>query len=59
MEAIGWAPHQTNGQKNWEDEAWELNEVKEDLRIVMHKAAKEWRKYCANYEKNPEKNLAK
>lgn len=33
--------------------------MKDDLRIVMHKAAKEWRKYCVAFEKNPEKNLNK
>lgn len=49
----------TRGQKNWEDEAWEVNDVKEDLRVVMHKAAKEWRKWCNRYEKNPEKSLTK
>jgi hypothetical protein len=59
LEAIGWSPHQTGGQKNWEDEAWELSEVKEDLKTVMHKAAKEWRSYCKDFEKNPEKNLNK
>ena len=59
LEAIGWAPHETGGQKNWEDEAWELNEVKDDLRLVMHKAAKEWRGYVKDFEKNPEKNLNK
>jgi hypothetical protein len=36
-----------------------LNEVKEDLKTVMHKAAKEWRSYCQSFEKNPEKNLNK
>ncbi|KAK1656346.1 hypothetical protein BDP81DRAFT_389136 [Colletotrichum phormii] len=59
LEAIGWSPALTRGQKNWEDEAWEVNDVKEDLRVVMHKAAKEWRKWCNRYEKNPEKSLTK
>jgi hypothetical protein len=60
LEAIGWAPHQTGSEKqNWEDEAWELQEVKDDLRLVMHKAAKEWRKYVVAFEKNPEKNIGK
>ncbi|OHF03224.1 hypothetical protein CORC01_01608 [Colletotrichum orchidophilum] len=59
LEAIGWSPALTRGQKNWEDEAWEVNDVKEDLRVVMHKAAKEWRKWCNRYEKNPEKSLSK
>ncbi|KAK1995832.1 hypothetical protein LX36DRAFT_712875 [Colletotrichum falcatum] len=59
LEAIGWSPAQTRGQQNWEDEAWEVNDVKEDLRVVMHKAAKEWRKWCGRFEKNPEKSLSK
>ncbi|KAK6224400.1 hypothetical protein QIS74_02727 [Colletotrichum tabaci] len=59
LEAIGWSPALTRGQKNWEDEAWEMSDVKEDLRVVMHKAAKEWRKWCNRYEKSPEKSLAK
>ncbi|KAK2048403.1 hypothetical protein LZ31DRAFT_563284 [Colletotrichum somersetense] len=59
LEAIGWSPALTRGQKNWEDEAWEVNDVKEDLRVVMHKAAKEWRKWCGQFEKNPEKSLSK
>ncbi|KAF6834546.1 secreted protein [Colletotrichum plurivorum] len=59
LEAIGWSPARTGGQKNWEDEAWEVNDVKEDLRVVMHKAAKEWRKWCNRYEKNPEKSMNK
>ncbi|GKT96416.1 secreted protein [Colletotrichum tofieldiae] len=59
LEAIGWSPALTRGQKNWEDEAWEVNDVKDDLRVVMHKAAKEWRKWCNRYEKNPEKSLNK
>ncbi|KAK1983075.1 hypothetical protein LZ30DRAFT_687937 [Colletotrichum cereale] len=59
LEAIGWSPALTRGQKNWEDEAWEVNDVKDDLRVVMHKAAKEWRKWCGRFEKNPEKSLSK
>lgn len=59
MEAIGWSPSRTGGQKNWEDEAWEVNDVKDDLKVVMHKGAKEWRKWCNRYEKDPEKSLKK
>ncbi|OLN96377.1 hypothetical protein CCHL11_00728 [Colletotrichum chlorophyti] len=59
LEAIGWSPALTRGQKNWEDEAWEVNDVKDDLRVVFHKAAKEWRKWCNRYEKNPEKSMSK
>ncbi|KAF5489555.1 hypothetical protein CGCS363_v011927 [Colletotrichum siamense] len=59
LEAIGWSPSRTGGQKNWEDEAWEVNDVKDDLKVVMHKGAKEWRKWCNRYEKDPEKSLKK
>ncbi|KAH0402917.1 hypothetical protein KCU89_g2662, partial [Aureobasidium melanogenum] len=56
LEAIGWAPSQTDGEaKNWEDEHWETTEVKDDLKSVMAKAAHEWDKWCKAYEKNPEK----
>jgi hypothetical protein len=60
LEAIGWSPHQSGGEtRNWEDEQWELTEVKEDLKLVMHKGAKEWRSWCRDFEKNPEKNIGK
>lgn len=55
LEAIGWKPSRDNEDKNWEDEQWELREVKDDLRNVMTKAAREWRKWCKLLEKNPEK----
>ncbi|KAI9737610.1 MAG: hypothetical protein M1818_005614 [Claussenomyces sp. TS43310] len=58
--AIGWTPSETGGEtKNWEDEQWELSEVKDDLRQVMRKGAKEWNKWSKAYEKNPEKALKK
>ena len=60
LEAIGWSPHQSGGEtRNWEDEQWEMAEVKDDLKLVMHKGAKEWRSWCRDYEKNPEKNISK
>jgi hypothetical protein len=59
LEAIGWSPSQTGETKNWEDEQWEVAEVKEDLKATMHKGAKEWDKWCKNFEKNPEKALKK
>ncbi|KEQ85531.1 hypothetical protein M438DRAFT_271411 [Aureobasidium pullulans EXF-150] len=60
LQAIGWAPSQTGGDaKNWEDEHWETAEVKEDLKTVMTKAAREWEKWCKAYEKNPEKAVKK
>ncbi|THV85498.1 hypothetical protein D6C97_04478 [Aureobasidium pullulans] len=60
LQAIGWAPSQIGGDaKNWEDEHWETAEVKEDLKTVMTKAAREWEKWCKAYEKNPEKAVKK
>jgi hypothetical protein len=60
LEAIGWNPHQSGGEdKNWEDEQWQTTEVKEDLRVVMHKGAREWDKWCKLYAKNPEKAMKK
>ncbi|KAK3111905.1 hypothetical protein LTR53_012378 [Teratosphaeriaceae sp. CCFEE 6253] len=58
LEAIGWAPSSAGGEeKNWEDEQWEINEVKDDLRQVMGKGAREWEKWCKLYENKPEKVL--
>ena len=60
LEAIGWNPHQSGGEdKNWEDEQWQMTEVKEDVRLVMHKGAKEWDKWCKLYAKDPEKAMKK
>ena len=59
LEAIGWSPSQAGGQKNWEDEQWEMNEVKDDLRLVMHKSAREWDKWCKAFQKDPEKAMKK
>jgi len=60
LEAIGWSPSQTGGEgRNWEDEAWETSEVKEDLRAVMGKGGREWVKWCKAFEKDPEKALKK
>lgn len=58
LEAIGWHPSQTKGQeRNWEDEQWETSEVKDDLRSVMGKGAREWDKWCQAFVKSPEKAL--
>ncbi|KAK5115100.1 hypothetical protein LTR62_001797 [Meristemomyces frigidus] len=60
LEAIGWFPSSKGGaERNWEDEQWEIREVKDDLREVMGKGAKEWGKWCRGYEKAPEKALKK
>ena len=60
LAAIGWAPSQTGGaQKNWEDEQWEIEEVKEDMRNTLGKASKEWDQWCKAFAKNPNKALMK
>jgi hypothetical protein len=59
LEAIGWSPSQTGDTKNWEDEQWEITEVKDDLRSTMSKGAREWDKWCAAFQKNPAKALKK
>ena len=60
LAAIGWAPSVAGGQeKNWEDEQWETEEVKDDMRATMTKAAKEWDKWCKAFAKDPEKALKK
>lgn len=60
LEAIGWAPSQTQGEKrNWEDDQWEVAEVKDDFRQVVAKAAREWDKWCKAFAKDPEKALKK
>ena len=56
LEAIGWTPSEKGGaDRNWEDEQWEISEVKDDLKSVMSKGSKEWDKWCKLFEKNPEK----
>jgi hypothetical protein len=67
LEAIGWTPSDRrrsnadpeNEDRNWEDEQWEMAEVKDDLKSVFTKAAKEWRKWCLLLEKDPEKAMKK
>jgi hypothetical protein len=60
LEAIGWSPSQNGGEtRNWEDEQWEIAEVKDDLRQTMGKGGKEWDKWCKAFEKDPEKALKK
>ena len=60
LNAIGWAPSQNgSSSKNWEDEQWETEEVKDDMRLTLSKAAKEWDKWCQAFAKDPEKALKK
>ena len=58
--AIGWAPSQTGStEKNWEDEQWETEEVKVDMRNTLGKASKEWDTWCKAFAKDPEKAMKK
>lgn len=60
LEAVGWSPSSVGGEtKNWEDEQWEMSEVKDDIKLTFSKAAKEWKKWCLLLEKNPEKAAKK
>ncbi|OCL10582.1 hypothetical protein AOQ84DRAFT_353456 [Glonium stellatum] len=60
LEAIGWAPSQIGGEsKNWEDEQWEIAEVKDDIKAVMTKGARGGDKWCKMFEKDPQKTLTK
>lgn len=60
LNAIGWSPAQDGtNNKNWEDEQWEIEEVKDDMRLTSTKAAKEWDKWCTAFAKSPEKALKK
>ncbi|KIX09483.1 uncharacterized protein Z518_00563 [Rhinocladiella mackenziei CBS 650.93] len=65
LEAIGWTPSdrrpqgQEHEERNWEDEQWEMTEVKDDLKSVFTKGAREWKKWCLLLEKNPEKAMKK
>lgn len=61
LNAVGWAPSHSGGDqgKNWEDEQWETQEVKDDLKSTISKAAKEWEKWCKAFAKDPEKALKK
>ena len=60
LEAIGWFPTSKGGvERNWEDEQWEISEVKDDLRSVMGKGAREWDKWSRLFQKEPEKAMKK
>ena len=60
LDAIGSAPHQSGGEeRNWEDGQWERTEVKDDLRSMMHKGAKEWAGWVKKWEKDPQKAMKK
>ncbi len=57
LRAIGWEPEKE--ERNWEDEMWQTQQVKEDLDRVMKKGAKYWGKWCKAFEKDPKKALKK
>ncbi|RSH90989.1 hypothetical protein EHS25_010165 [Saitozyma podzolica] len=55
MRAIGWQASGIYEKTYWEDEAWEKDQVVDDLRKTMSKAAKTWDKWVKKYEENPDK----
>lgn len=55
MRAIGWQASGIYENKNWEDEAWEKEQVVDDLQKTMGKAAKAWDKWVKKYAENPDK----
>ncbi|KAK4686182.1 hypothetical protein P7C73_g3947, partial [Tremellales sp. Uapishka_1] len=55
LEAIGWSPSGQYEEKNWEDDAWERQQVLDDVKETMAKAAKSWDRWVKAYEKNPKK----
>jgi len=57
LAAIGWSPSSTGETRNWEDEQWERQEVKGDLKAIMLKGASEWTGWVKSFEKNPGKVL--
>lgn len=62
LQAIGWTATSASAggeTRNWEDEQWEMKEVKDDIKQVMGKAAKEWGKWCKLFVKDPEKAMKK
>lgn len=54
MTTIGWDAARAQDE-NWEDEAWQRDQVASDLRTTMTKAAKGWDKWVERYIKNPDK----
>ncbi|KAM3415671.1 hypothetical protein BST61_g9190 [Cercospora zeina] len=40
---------------NWDDEQWEILQVRDDLKDVFGKGAKEWGKWCLLWKKKPGK----
>lgn len=56
LEAIGWSPSLVDEEGASEGE---LAAVKDDVRQVMAKAAREWRSWCKSYAKNPKKAVKK
>ncbi|KAF2834276.1 hypothetical protein M501DRAFT_984509 [Patellaria atrata CBS 101060] len=59
LDAIGWKAMRSGETRNWENEQWEWMEVKEDLRSVMGKGAREWGRWCREFEKDPSKAIKK
>lgn len=55
MRAIGWQASGIYEKTNWEDEAWEKDQVVDDLKKTMGKGAKAWDKWVKKYAENPDK----
>lgn len=64
LEAIGWSPSNQDQDMgtglaakamSWDDEQFEITQVKDDLKDVFGKGAKEWAKWIKLYRKKPEK----
>ena len=61
LEAIGWEPsgQTTMEVRNWEDEAWERQQVEDDFKGIMKKAAKTWESWCKLHAKHPKRAAKK
>ncbi|BFZ61974.1 hypothetical protein YB2330_003053 [Saitoella coloradoensis] len=60
LDAIGWTPSDlssTGSGGTGEEEKWERDDVKDDLKNVVGKGAKEWVKWCKDWEKKERKRV--
>lgn len=59
LDGLGWKPPvrgvEGDGLKGWEDELWEIEVAKDDLKRVCKKGAKEWEKWIETFERKPKK----
>ncbi|KAG8856304.1 hypothetical protein FRB96_006455 [Tulasnella sp. 330] len=59
LDALGWSPALTNGEKSFEDVGWQKMQAKADLLSITMKGAKAWDKWCKTFAKSPTKALKK